>query len=129
MHDGSPQRGAAAGFSAVAALRVLVVGGRAAFSGVGVGAAGFSAVGSASQVSAAPAVAGAAGAVGVSVAVDSIERASAVRAVSCAAAEGVVRAAPRSPGAGGKKDAIWSVGPPLESYPLQSEPRGFQQGS
>lgn len=43
--DGSPQRGAAAGFSAVAALRVLVIRGRAAFSGVGVGAAGVSAVG------------------------------------------------------------------------------------
>ena len=58
-----------AGFSAVAALRVLEVRGRAAFSGAAVGTAR------------------------VSAAVDSVGRASAVRtAVSCTAAEGVVSA-------------------------------------
>ena len=106
-HDGSPQRSATAGFSAVGALGVagfLVAGGAVrasavrAVAGTAV-AVGVSAVGSVARVSAARAEKGTAGAVGVS-AVDPVVRTSAVRVVSCTAAEGVSAGATLSPQGG-----------------------------
>ena len=104
QYDGSPQRSAAAGFSAVGALGVAgfsVAGGAVRASAARAvagtaGAVGVSAVGSAPRASAARAEAGSAGAVGVS-AVYPVVRASAVRVVSCTAAERESQQGPHFP--------------------------------